>query len=173
MLISELFALGIMGLILLVKFVLVRLLHLLESLYLLSQLFVKCLTLLRKERDLVVSGGHSLLQLISELLDLVVQVALYILCFLLLEQDLILVIHLCVSKSLLSLVLYISDPLLKTHLLSLVELLQICQLLLRVCVNLIYGILQLSLFVFQCIFQLFYSVVESSRVLFHQAFVVF
>lgn len=79
--------------------------------------------------------------------------ALNLLCFLLLEQDLVFVVDLGLSQSLVALVTHILESLFEAHLFGVVELLEVGELLLRVHVNFIDLFLQLGLLFFELLFK--------------------
>ena len=83
--------------------------------------------------------------------DLVVKLGLNLLSLLLLEQDLVLVVDLGLCESFVALVTHILQPLLEAHLLGIVELLEVCELLLRVHINLVDLVLQLGLLLLELI----------------------
>ena len=108
---------------------------------------------------MIVSASHGLLELVSELLDLIVKINLDFFSFFLLENNLILVVIFSLNKSLLGLILDISNSLLESDFLAFIESLQICKLLLRVGVNLIDSVLELLLLVFKKLLEFSDSIV--------------
>jgi len=110
---------------------------LLEGLRLLVELLVVGLQLLGKQSDLAVLLVDRLCQSVRQLLDLLIELVLDLFGFLLLEQDLVLVVDLGLREALVALVTHISQPLLEAHLLRVVELFKVGQLLLARLVNLI------------------------------------
>jgi len=100
---DELAPLSVVRFVLLVDLQLMGVLLLLQHLHLLRKLFVVGLELLGEQRDLAIFNCHSLLQRLGELLDLIIELALNLLSFLLLEQNLVLVVQLCFREALVTL----------------------------------------------------------------------
>ena len=92
-----------------------------------------------------------MVQRVAQLLNLVVELVLDLLSFFLLEEDLILIVDFGLSESLVALFADIGQPLLEAHLLGVVELLEVCELLLRVHINLVDLVLQLGLLLLKLI----------------------
>jgi len=132
----------------------VRLVGLLKSFDLLCELPVHGFDLLRQESDLRVFGRHSVVQLLSQGLDVFVQLRLHFFGFLLKEENLVLVINLGLCQTLASLITHIVESLLKTHFLGVVEFLEVGKLPLGCFIDLIDGVLELTLLIFELLFKL-------------------
>ena len=129
-----------------------RLIGLLKSFDFLCKLTVHGFDLLRQECDLRVFGRHSVVQLLSQGLDVFVQLRLHFFSFLLKEENLVLVINLGLCQTLASLITHIVESLLEAHFLGVVEFLKIGELPLRCFIDLIDGVLELTLLIFELLF---------------------
>ena len=87
-------------------------------------------------------------------MDVLIELGLHLFGLLLKEEYLVLVINLCLRQTLATLITHIIKSLLKPNLLRIVEFLQIGQLPLRSLINLINGVLQLTLLVLQLLLQI-------------------
>lgn len=96
-----------------------------------------------------------------QLLDLVVELILDLFGFLLLEDQLVLVVDLGLSETLIALLPHIIEPLLESLLLGLVELFELRQLLLRVHIDFVDGFLLLTLFLFKLLFKIVDLILET------------